>query len=108
MQVDWLGAHALRQLEKKHNKNTLENVATWIGKKNKTFGEKILSGILFVVLTIPIDPLIVAIHYRKKHFKGLLWRDWGILIVAVFFANLWWLIQIGVVFEAIGFVLAYF
>jgi hypothetical protein len=33
MAIDWLGAHALRQLEEKENKSALERLVTWIGKK---------------------------------------------------------------------------
>lgn len=96
MRVDWLGAHALRELQDKENKNRFEHVAVWLGKEKRTWWEKLLSPIVFIGLTLPIDPLIVAIHYRKKHFGGLTGRDWFILLSAVFAANAWWLIKIEV------------
>lgn len=107
MRIDWLGAHALRELDERHNKNTFDHVATWIGKKNKTLYEKVASVILFIVLTLPIDPLIVAVHYRQKHFGGIKAKDWGILFMAVLLANLWWLLQIGVVLEVIKWIVSH-
>ncbi len=104
MAVDWLGAHALRQLEEKENKNSLEKLATWIGKKKTTLWEKIASPIVFVLLTLPIDPVIVAIHHKRKHFDGLVWRDWGLLLAATLAANAWWLIKVGTVIEIVKFV----
>jgi hypothetical protein len=103
MRVDWLGAHALRELEDKENKSNLEKLITWIGKKKVTFWEKALSPLVFVTLTFPIDPLIVAIHYRRHHFKGIGWKDWGILLAAVAAANAWWLLKVGLIVEGVKF-----
>jgi hypothetical protein len=107
MSVDWLGAHALRQLDDKENKSSVEKLITWIGKKKVTFWEKLFSPVVFVGLTLPIDPLIVAIHYRKEHFKGVAWRDWGILFGAVFAANAWWLVKIGIIVESFKLIYTY-
>ncbi len=96
MKIDWLGAHALRELEEKENKNRFEHMAVWIGKEKHTLWEKLLSPFVFIALTLPIDPLIVAIHYRKKHFGGITARDWFILISAVVVANAWWLLKIEI------------
>lgn len=99
MKVDWLGANALRQLDDKENKSRLERLAVWLGKEKKTLWERLLSPIVFIGLTLPIDPLIVAIHYRKKHFGGVGVRDWLILLSAVVVANAWWLIKIEIVIQ---------
>jgi len=103
MTVDWLGAHALRELEDEENKSALGKLATWFGKKKTTFWEKIVSPIVFIGLLLPVDPVIVAIHYRKQHFKGLGWRDWGVFFAANFVANAWWLIKVGIVVEFLEF-----
>jgi hypothetical protein len=95
LQVDWVGANALRELEKVEKKTRLEHALTWIGKKKNKKWEKILSPLVFIALTLPIDPLIVALHYRKKHFSGVTAHDWFILISAVVVANIWWLVKIG-------------
>jgi hypothetical protein len=108
MRVDWLGAHALRELDDKENKTHIEKLATWIGRKKITLWEKLLSPIVFVVLLLPIDPVIVAIHYRKNHFGGLTWRDWNILFWANLIANAWWLLKISLVIEAIKWLWVYF
>ncbi|MEO5646123.1 MAG: hypothetical protein ABIQ91_01465 [Candidatus Paceibacterota bacterium] len=105
MRVDWLGAHALRELQEKEHKNRFEHMAVWIHREKKTLWEKLISPIVFIVLTLPIDPLIVALHYRKKHFGGVSARDWGILIAAVFVANVWWLVKIGAVITVIHLIL---
>ncbi len=100
LRVDWLGAHALRELEDEENKSNIAKLATWIGKKKVTLREKLLSPIVFVGLLLPIDPVIVAVHYRRSHFEGLSGRDWGILFLATLVANIWWMIKVGLVVEA--------
>jgi hypothetical protein len=99
MAVDWLGAHALRELEDEENKSALAKLMTWFGKKKTTIWEKILSPIVFVGLLLPIDPVIIAIHYRRQHYKGVGWRVWGIFFVATAVANGWWLLKVGLVVE---------
>lgn len=99
MRIDWLGAHALRQLENEENKSNIQKLITWIGRKKVGLLEKLLSPVIFTGLLLPIDPVIVAIHYQRQHFNGLVWRDWGILIIATLVANAWWLIKIGIVVE---------
>ncbi len=101
MRVDWLGAHALRQLEQEENKSRITKLMTWVGKKKEHWWEKVLSPIVFTALLLPIDPVIVAIHYRREHFKGLFLRDWGILILATIVANLWWILKIELVIQAV-------
>jgi hypothetical protein len=108
MRVDWLGAHALRELEDKENKSNIERLATWVGKKKNTLWEKLMSPIVFVTLLLPIDPVIVAIHYRRQHFSGLGWRDWGIFAAATAVANAWWLLKVGIIIEAALFLWNYF
>lgn len=103
MSVDWLGANALRQMEKKQGNGRLVRLLIWIGKE-KNGWERILSPIVFIQLTLPLDPLIVAVHYRRKHFEGITWRDWGVLVAAVAAANTWWLLKIGLLIEGIRFV----
>ena len=104
MRVDWLGAHALRELEDKENKSNFEKLATWFAKEKVRWWEKLLSPIVFITLLLPIDPVIVAIHYQKKHFQGIGWRDWGILFLATAIANAWWLVKISLVVEGLKFV----
>lgn len=104
MRVDWLGAHALRELEDEENKSNIAKLITWVGKTKETTWEKLMSPIVFATLLLPIDPVIVAIHYQRQHFKGLVWKDWGILVLATAVANAWWLIKIGTVVELAKFV----
>jgi hypothetical protein len=53
----------------------------------------------FILASINIDPLIVAVHYRKKHFKGTNVHDWSLLAFSVVIANLWWGARIGLLVE---------
>lgn len=99
--VDWLGAHALRQLDLKEEKSALEKMMVWLGKKKVTWWEKLASPIVFVALTLPIDPLIVAIHHRKHHFTGVTRDDWKLLFFATAAANAWWLLKVEIVIEGI-------
>lgn len=104
MRIDWLGAHALRELDAKENKSRFEKLATWIGKPKETWWEKFASPLLFIFLTLPIDPLIVAIHYRKQHFGGITARDWGILVASVISANAWWLLKVGLIVSGLEYI----
>jgi hypothetical protein len=91
MRIDWLGAYALEQLKDKGNKTRLERMAVWVGSEKKTLWGKVSSFFLFAFLTVAIDPLIVAVHFKRRHFEGLEARDWGILLSAVVLANAWWI-----------------
>ncbi len=106
--IDWLGAYALRELETEENKSRFERAAVWIGKKDKTLLEKILTTIVFVILLVRIDPLIVAVHFQKQHFRGLKAGDWMLLAAAVIVGNVWWLIQTGMLVTLARFVLRLF
>ncbi len=99
MAIDWLGAHALRELADKENKSSTERLITWLHKEKTSLWEKILSPVVFIGLTLPIDPVIVAIHHRKQHFKGITAHDWMLLVGATAAANAWWLVKVDVVLE---------
>lgn len=99
MAIDWLGAHALRQIDEQETKTALERLITWLGRPKKNWWEKLIHPFVFVALTLPIDPVIVAIHHRRSHFRGISLRDWGVFIAANTSANLWWLVKVGVVVE---------
>lgn len=100
MRVDWLGAHALRELEREENKSNIAKLMTWLGKEKTHWWERVLSPLVFTTLLLPIDPVIVAIHYQREHFNGLKWRDWGILVLATLVANAWWLLKVELVIQA--------
>lgn len=100
LRIDWLGAHALRELQDAENQSNITKLMTWMGRKKTTWWEKLLSPVVFVTLTLPIDPLIVAVHHRRQHFKGLTLHDWALLWGATAAANLWWLIKVDIVIEA--------
>ena len=102
MRIDWLGANVLRQLEMTENKSRLTKLAVWAGKKKHGW-EKVTSPFVFIFLTLPIDPLIVAVHFQKQHFNGLRRKDWAILLSSVATGNLWWLLKIGSVVELVKF-----
>jgi hypothetical protein len=104
LQIDWLGAHALRKLDQEENKSNIAKLMTWMGSHKKTWWEKLLSPVVFIALTLPIDPLIVAVHHRRQHFKGITMHDWLLLWGATLAANAWWLLKVGVIIEAAKFV----
>lgn len=91
MKVDWLQAYATSELADKENKNTLEKAITWFRTPKVTLKDKVLAVGLFVSLTLPIDPMILAIYYRQSYFKGVNGRDWGLLIAATTSACILWL-----------------
>lgn len=91
--VDWLFANAAKEWEAGATEAT-----GWFSKmlvrisKSKTG----LTGIgTFIVASINLDPLIVAVHYRDSHFGGVKSYDWFLLSASVVIANLWWGARIG-------------
>ncbi|MEJ0053961.1 MAG: hypothetical protein WDN10_04545 [bacterium] len=101
--IDWLGAHILRELEAKENKNRFERLAVWLGKAEKTRAEVVLAAVAFVGLLWRVDPLIVAVHFRREHFRGLTAKDWGILLAAVAVGNAWSILEMGIIVETFRF-----
>jgi len=92
MKVDWMLAYAARELSEKENKNSYEKFFTWIHAKKRTWREKILVPFIFVGLNYVVDPVIVAVHYRRSHFKGISFRDWGMLFLSTGSACALWLL----------------
>lgn len=92
MKVDWLKAHAVRQLADKANKTRLEKILTWHLKPRKTMLEKACASLQFGLLLSQLDPVIVAVHYRESHFNGLTTKDWWLLIKATLSGLLIWLL----------------
>ncbi len=92
MKVDWLKAHALRELNNKENKTKLETLLTWHLVPRATIRERIIGEIRFALLLIPIDPVIVAMYYRENHFEGVSVRDWLMLVKATLVACIVWLL----------------
>ena len=95
MKLDWLSAQELRDLESKPDLAWYERALVWFGQEKKKLSNKIASYIVFLAASTQIDPLIVAIHFQKQHFQGLRLGDWGILLSALIAANLWSIIEIG-------------
>ena len=91
MKVDWLKAHALRELADKDNKTKLEKLLTWHFTPRTTLREKVMGEIRFAVLLSYVDPVIVAIYYRDNHFNGVSIKDWLLLMKATFVAVVVWI-----------------
>jgi len=85
--IDWLFVRATRDWEKSTNKtsNWFRRMLVRISSsRNKPSRIPV-----FVVASLDIDPLIVAVHYRESHFNGIRWSDWGLLVASVLIANLY-------------------
>lgn len=95
MKVDWLKAHALRELADKENQTNLEKLMTWHLKPRTTLSERIKGELRFAVLLSYIDPVIVAIYYREHHFNGVSAKDWLLLAKATLVAVVVWLAILG-------------
>ncbi len=93
---DWLGAHALRELDDEESQSRLKKVATWIGREKRTWWEHVVALAMMVPLTSVFDPLVVAVHFQSQHFKGLTRKDWGLLLAALVSANGLWLMKSGI------------
>jgi hypothetical protein len=97
MKIDWVGVTYMKDIEKKNDKGRLERVLVWaIKKEHSTFVGNSIKFICFIVMSVLVDPFVVAVHYRKAHFKGVNRHDWQVLTAAVFFANIYWIIRQGI------------
>lgn len=97
MGIDWVGIGYVDNVVKKENKNRVEKMLVWAVRKEHqgAVGKLVkLSG--FAVMSILVDPFVIAVHYRREQFKGVTWRDVRILIGAVFFGNIYWIARQGI------------
>jgi hypothetical protein len=104
--IDWLFANAAREWE-----SGTEESSGWLRKTIVMISRSRngRSGILtFIIASVNLDPVVVAVHYRKAHFNGLNSRDWGILVASVAIANLWWGARIGLFVEILKWVVRSF
>jgi hypothetical protein len=92
MKVDWLRAHALRELAEKGTKTKFEKLLTWHLMPRTTFRERVMAEIRFALLLVVVDPIIVAVYYRENHFDGVSIRDWLLLMKATVVGCLIWLL----------------
>lgn len=91
MKVDWLKAHALRELADKENKTNMEKVLTWHLTPQTTLWGRIVGELRFALLLSYVDPVIIAIYYRDNHFNGVKLKDWILLVKATAVAVIIWL-----------------
>lgn len=104
--VDWLFANAAKEWEEGVNK-TSGCFKRFLARLLKS--KKGLSGVVtFVLASINLDPLIVAVHYRDSHFGGVRSYDWFILTSSVAVANLWWGARIGLIVEILRWLVEHF
>ncbi len=90
--VDWLFAKSVRDYETRESLTWFEKTVSRISQSRKG-----LWGLLaFVLANISLDPLIVAVHFKDSHFKGVTRRDWFVLVASVLIGNLYWGIRIGI------------
>jgi hypothetical protein len=98
--VDWLFADTARSWENGTTENSswFRKIAVRISKSRDTG----IAGIsTFILASINLDPVMVAVHYRKNHFCGINFHDWSILIASVAIGNLWWGFRIGLFVEVL-------
>ena len=82
MKVDWLQARAVRDMADSENNSRLTKLAKLLTSEKKGIWRKLASAGIFLGLTAWIDPVIVAVHFRKEHFKGISRWDWFLLLAA--------------------------
>lgn len=98
LKIDWLQAHAVRQLADKENKTTFERIVTFHRRPRTTLWERIKGEAQFVALLTYVDPVIVAIYYRQEYFTGLRRSDWLLLVKATIIACVNWLITLELLY----------
>lgn len=97
MKVDWLKAHAMRQLADEENLTNFQKIVTWHHKPRTTLREKVIGELRFVMLLVLVDPVIVSVYYRDNHFNGVKAKDWLLLAKATLIACLVWAPQMAFV-----------
>jgi hypothetical protein len=108
MGVDWMSAQELRDLEERGDLKWYERLFVWFGKRKSKLWEHTLEPIVYVLALSRLDPLLVAVHFKKSHFTGLRVGDWLNVTTAVLIANFWWLLQIGAVAYGIHYLISLF
>jgi hypothetical protein len=68
---------------------------------SKSKNQGFVGLVTFILASINLDPVIAATHYQKSHFNGISLREWGILIISVTVANLWFGIETGILVTAV-------
>ncbi len=104
--IDWLFANAARKWEEgtQESSGRFRRLIVKISKSRDGY-----TGILtFILASISIDPVIVAVHYRKSHFSGISVRDWSILVASTAIGNLWWGARIGLFVEILKLAVRHF
>jgi hypothetical protein len=105
--VDWLFAKTARDWEKKTTKNS-SKFRKIVVKITKSRDKGFVGIITFVIASLNFDPTIVAAHYRKSHFTGISRHDWGLLFSSAIIANLWWGFRMGILIEALKWLVKHF
>ncbi|MES3004651.1 MAG: hypothetical protein V4690_00900 [Patescibacteria group bacterium] len=104
--VDWLFANAAKEWEEGVNDDSgrfKRLVAKLLSSKRG------LKGVgTFILASIYVDALIVAVHYRESHFSGIRSRDWFLLFSTVVIGNIWWGIRIGLLVEILKWLAEHF
>jgi hypothetical protein len=105
--VDWLFAKAAREWEE----GTVES-SGWkrrmLVRISKSRNRGFVGFATFILASINVDPVIVAVHYQKSHFKGISLQEWGVLFASVVVANLWFGFETGMLVTLVRWVLSIF
>lgn len=104
MKVDWLKAHAMRQLADEENLTNFQKLTTWHLKPRMTLKEKVIGELRFALALVLVDPVIVSVYYRDNHFNGVKAKDWLLLAKATLVACIVWATLMASVAYAVRYV----
>ena len=81
-QRDWLGIERIKEIKNYDGSKGLKRLASWIMKKG--------DSVVFLFLSIKVDPFVTTIYLRRGNFNGMSRRDWSIFIGSLIISNAYW------------------
>ncbi len=79
---DWLGIEAVKRLRDYDGRSKLGRLWAWFLKKG--------DPVIFLFLTIRVDPFVTTVYLRRGNYTGLSKRDWTIFMGSLIIGNAYW------------------
>jgi len=79
---DWLGIEAVKSLKDYDGRSKLGRLWAWFFRKG--------DPVIFLFLTIRVDPFVTIVYLRRGNYTGLSRRDWTIFMGSLIIGNAYW------------------
>lgn len=79
---DWLGLEAVKRLRDYEGESAVGRMWAWFLRKSEP--------VIFLFLSIKVDPLVTTIYLRRGNYSGMAKRDWAIFMGSLIIGNAYW------------------